>query len=130
MDILIILLRVALVLLCLFMGLVILMQRSKQEGLGAAFGSSMTDTVFGAETTNVLVKTTVWCSVLFFVIVLTLSSLLAHQHKPAGALSSLLPPAGTVSNVVESATNAVAPASAPAPAPDTNAPAPAAAPAN
>ena len=45
---------------CAFMGLVIMMQRSKQEGLGAAFGGGFTESVFGAQTSNVLVKATVW----------------------------------------------------------------------
>ena len=39
---------------CLLMTLLILMQRPKQEGLGAAFGGGVTDQVFGASTTNVL----------------------------------------------------------------------------
>jgi preprotein translocase subunit SecG len=127
MDIVIILLRVALFLLCLFMGLVILMQRSKQEGLGAAFGSSMTESVFGAETTNVLVKATVWSTVLFFVLVLTLSSILSHRHQPGGSLNRLLPQvtstnfAPTATNVVDAVTNSVEAA-----LPATNAPTPAA----
>jgi preprotein translocase subunit SecG len=36
--------------------LVILMQRPKQEGLGAAVGAGMTDAAFGAKTTDVLQK--------------------------------------------------------------------------
>jgi len=36
--------------------LVILMQRPKSEGLGAAFGGGVTENIFGAQTTNVLVK--------------------------------------------------------------------------
>lgn len=33
---------------------VVLMQRPKQEGLGAAFGAAITDQAFGARTTDVL----------------------------------------------------------------------------
>ena len=51
---------------CLFMGLVILMQRSKQEGLGAAFGGGFTDSIWGAQTSQVLVKATVVAAALFF----------------------------------------------------------------
>ncbi len=48
------LLLILFVVVCLLMSLLILMQRPKQEGLGAAFGSGMTDQMFGARTTNVL----------------------------------------------------------------------------
>ena len=48
------------------MGLVIMMQRSKQEGLGAAFGGGFTESVWGAQTSQVLVKATVWLAALFF----------------------------------------------------------------
>ena len=52
---------------CAFMGLVIMMQRSKQEGLGAAFGGGITESVWGAQTSNVLVKATVWAAIIFFI---------------------------------------------------------------
>jgi preprotein translocase subunit SecG len=77
----IVVLSVALFLVCGLMILVILMQRSKQEGIGAAFGGGMTDSVFGADTTNVLSKTTVWCTVLFFAITLALSGISAHRFR-------------------------------------------------
>jgi preprotein translocase subunit SecG len=60
---------------CLFMGLVIMMQRSKQEGLGAAFGGGFTDSVWGAQTSNVLVKATVWAAIIFFVLSISLARL-------------------------------------------------------
>ena len=46
------------VLVSLLIVLVVLMQRPKNEGLGAAFGGGMTDNLFGAQTTNVLQKFT------------------------------------------------------------------------
>ena len=49
---------------CAFMGLVIMMQRSKQEGLGAAFGGGFTESIWGAQTSNVLVKATVWAAII------------------------------------------------------------------
>jgi preprotein translocase subunit SecG len=63
---------------CAFMGLVIMMQRSKQEGLGAAFGGGFTESVFGAQTSNVLVKATVWAAILFFGLSITLARLYSH----------------------------------------------------
>ncbi|MBX7158149.1 MAG: preprotein translocase subunit SecG [Verrucomicrobiae bacterium] len=83
-------LQIILVPLCAFMVLLILMQRPKQEGLGAAFGSGMTESVFGADTSNVLSRLTVWCVVLFFGIILTLSSLYAHRSTPSSEVQKAL----------------------------------------
>lgn len=83
-------LQIVLVLLCAFMVLIILMQRSKQEGLGAAFGAGMTESVFGADTSNVLSRLTVWCVVLFFGITLTLTSLYAHRAAPSSGVQKAL----------------------------------------
>ncbi|VVM07391.1 preprotein translocase subunit SecG [Methylacidimicrobium tartarophylax] len=63
--------------------LLILMQRSKQEGLGAAFGGGVTDSLFGAQTSSILVKGTAWLAALFFglaVILSFLSGRLASDH--------------------------------------------------
>ena len=64
-----------LVIICLLMILTILMQRPKSEGLGAAFGGGLTDNLFGAQTTTVLTKFTVWLGVLFFLLTLVISVL-------------------------------------------------------
>lgn len=66
MGILITLLTVLLVFASILMVLIILMQRPKQEGLGAAFGGGMTDQMFGAQTTNVLQRGTIYLGVFFF----------------------------------------------------------------
>jgi preprotein translocase subunit SecG len=64
---------------CAFMGLVIMMQRSKQEGLGAAFGGGFTESVWGAQTSNVLVKATVWAAIIFFMLSISLARLYSHR---------------------------------------------------
>jgi preprotein translocase subunit SecG len=61
------------------MVLVILMQRPKSEGLGAAFGAGVTENIFGAQTTNVLVKFTAWVAGIFFALTFALSILNAHK---------------------------------------------------
>lgn len=63
----------------LLMLLVILMQRPKSEGLGAAFGGGVTENIFGAQTTNVLTKATAWLAGIFFLLTFVLSILYAHQ---------------------------------------------------
>lgn len=115
---------------CAFMGLVILMQRSKQEGLGAAFGGGFTESVFGAQTSNVLVKATVWASILFFVLSITLARLYAHLDSVT--LQTQSPVQQLLSQPVAkpAATPATNPAPATAPAttaaPTTSTPAPSA----
>ena len=75
------LLLVVFVIVCLLMALLILMQRPKQEGLGAAFGGGVTDQVFGARTTNVLQRGTVYLGSMFFILSLTLAILIGKQTK-------------------------------------------------
>jgi preprotein translocase subunit SecG len=82
MTILLNLLLSVYVLVALLMILVILMQRPKSEGLGAAFGGGVTENIFGAQTTNVLVKFTSWLAGIFFVLTFVLSIL--YAHKSAG----------------------------------------------
>ena len=79
MSLLINLLSVFFVLVALLMVLVILMQRPKSEGLGAAFGGGVTENIFGAQTTNVLVKFTTWLAGIFFALTFGLSVLYAHR---------------------------------------------------
>jgi len=65
---------------------VILMQRPKSEGLGAAFGAAVTENIFGAQTTNVLTKITAWLAGIVFVLTFALSILYAHKGVGQTAL--------------------------------------------
>jgi preprotein translocase subunit SecG len=78
------------VLVALLMVLVILMQRPKSEGLGAAFGGAVTENIFGAQTTNVLVKFTSWLAGIFFAVTFALSILYAHQSTADSAFRRAL----------------------------------------
>lgn len=69
---------------------VVLMQRPKQEGLGAAFGAAITDQAFGARTTDVLKKATVYFGTAFMVLCLVLGMLINRQHVKSS--ESLLSP--------------------------------------
>jgi len=79
MSILISILLVIHVAVSLLMVLVVLMQRPRSEGLGAAFGGGMTDNLFGAQTTHVLQKFTVWLGGAFFALTLLLAILIARS---------------------------------------------------
>jgi preprotein translocase subunit SecG len=119
--------------------LVVLMQRPKQEGLGAAFGGGVADQVWGAQTTNVLQKGTVYLGVLFMLLSLVLAILIGNQNHQA-AISTVAPPAveaapevpadtpegGTILEELEKAEgDTTAPAEGEAPAPtEETAPAP------
>ena len=126
MNILISVILVVWTIVALLMILVILMQRPKSEGLGAAFGGGVTENIFGAQTTNVLTKITGWLAGIFFALTFVLSILYAHRGRGESALSRELknapapPPAATASASPAAAAPSVAPnnnANAPAPAP-------------
>jgi preprotein translocase subunit SecG len=71
------------VLVSLLIILLVLMQRPKSEGLGAAFGGGMTENIFGAGTTNALQTITRYLGAIFFFLSITLSWLYIKQssHK-------------------------------------------------
>ena len=85
MNLLINLCLMLFVLVAALMVLVILMQRPKSEGLGAAFGAGVTENIFGAQTTNVLVKFTTWLAGIFLVLTFALSVLYAHHSTASSA---------------------------------------------
>ncbi|HEV2842435.1 MAG TPA: preprotein translocase subunit SecG [Chthoniobacterales bacterium] len=84
--------------------LVILMQRPKSEGLGAAFGGGVTENIFGAQTTNVLTKITSWLAAIFFLLTFVLSILYAQKGTTQSGLGRELrkdlPPAPVVAPTV------------------------------
>jgi preprotein translocase subunit SecG len=88
------------VLICLLLILLVLMQRPKNEGLGAAFGGGMTENLFGAQTTNVLQTMTRNLGIAFFAISAVLGWLTVRQVAGKSSvekalLSSGAPPAAT-----------------------------------
>lgn len=85
MDILIGILTAVEVIVCLLLILVVLMQRPRQEGLGASFGDAAASQVWGAQTTNVLQKFTVYLAIILFAITLLLAVLVSR--KQAGGKS-------------------------------------------
>ena len=83
---------VLLILVSLFMILVILMQRPRSDGgLGAALGGGgAAESAFGAETSSILTKTTIYCVIFFFVA--SFGLYLAHmqvRHSPVTDLRTL-----------------------------------------
>jgi len=117
------------VFIAVLMILVILMQRPKSEGLGAAFGGGVTENIFGAQTTNVLTKFTGWLAAIFFLLTFVLSILYARSaNKPSNLTRELtagqtpvpvasatpIPGASVTGSPTGSATPATSPNSSPA----------------
>ena len=61
------LLFIFMVLLSLFLILIVLLQRGKGGGLVGAFGGMGGNSAFGAKTSDVFVKITVWTAIIWFV---------------------------------------------------------------
>ena len=86
---------------------VILLQKTKDEGLGLAFGGGMGESLFGSRAGNVLTKITITLSVIFLVNTVALSILYSR-----GAETSL------VEKLSDKAARQQPPAPAPGPAPE------------
>ncbi len=84
-------LRVLLILIevitCLLLAGVILLQKSKGEGLGTAFGGGMGESLFGSRAGNVLTKITVTLALIFLANTAVLGIIFAHQ---SGTSSSIM----------------------------------------
>ena len=70
-------------LVCILLTLLVLMQKPRSEGLGAAFGGNFTDSIFGAQTSDVLTKGTIWLGGIFMALTLVLGIL--YSHRQAGS---------------------------------------------
>jgi len=119
-------LLLVLIVACPLMCLVIMMQRSKQEGLGAAFGGGFTESIWGAQTSQVLVKATTVAAILFFVLSVGLARLSSHRaaldHHDSGVQLELEKAAAAAHPTVAPASTNAAPVIAPATKATTNAP--------
>src|SRR4051812_43722305 len=113
MDVAINILSGIFIFVALLMILVILIQLSKSEGLGAAFGGGVTENIFGGQTTNGLTKITGWLAAIFFLLCFALSILYAQKSNLQSNLTERvkknLPPAV--------ATASATPTSTPSPGP-------------
>jgi preprotein translocase subunit SecG len=114
MQILINILLVIETIVALLIILLVLMQRPKNEGLGAAFGGGMTENLFGAQTTNVLQKLTRNLGIFFFALTMLLSWLYVKKMNVQSEVQRQLASAPTPPPVATPAP-AAAPEAASAP---------------
>ena len=92
MDLLITIFTFVLILVSLFLVLLVLMQKAKNDGgMGAALGGGATEATFGADTGNVLTKATINSAVAFFVLslFLYLGNIYVRNNAVAEAGSAL-----------------------------------------
>lgn len=102
---------------------IILLQKTKDEGLGLAFGAGVGETLFGSRAGNVLTKITIGLAVVFLVDTLVLGYMASGSvtsgsvtdRLPASAPAPAAAPASPVSGLP--ALPAAAPGSLPAQAP-------------
>ncbi len=81
MGILRILLILVEVVTCLLLVGVILLQKSKSEGLGLAFGAGVGETLFGSRAGNVLTKITVTLALVFLANTALLGMVFTHRSE-------------------------------------------------
>ncbi|HQF38210.1 MAG TPA: preprotein translocase subunit SecG [Opitutaceae bacterium] len=118
MNILIVVLTFLLVLVSLFLGLLVLVQKPRSDsGLGTAMGGGVAEATFGAETGNVLTRSTIVLAVAFFVLGFGayLGQIYVVKHKDKSVESLPAAPVSTAPAVPTPAPEAV-PAPTPAPA--------------
>ena len=108
-----------LILVSLFLVLLVLMQKAKNDGgMGAALGGGATEATFGADTGNVLTKATINSAIAFFV--LSLGLYLGHIHmrnsaaaEAGSALPDIEAPAGGLPDFAPAAEDAMSDGAAP-----------------
>lgn len=81
MNFLIVLLIIIEVICCLLLTGLVLLQKSKSEGLGMAFGAGAGESLFGARAGNVLSRMTVTLGIVFIANTLVLGVLFAKKDK-------------------------------------------------
>lgn len=91
MSILLGILTFVLIIVSVFLVLVVLAQKSKDGGMGAALGGGAAEAAFGAETANVLTRATKYSAILFFALAFLLYLGRIYERKTAAAAGGALP---------------------------------------
>lgn len=108
------------VLLMLFMLLIILLQRGKGGGLVGAFGGMGGNSAFGAKSSDVFMKITVWTAIIWFVVCVAGGYIFKINRKgnqlvdsaPAAAVESSAAPVAEEATPADASAGEAAPADA------------------
>jgi preprotein translocase subunit SecG len=90
--------------------LTVLLQRPKSEGLGASFGGAITDSVFGAQTSDILVKASVWLGTIVLTATLALATIYSHTSTRSGINQKVLDAPDSIDETAAPAPQTTAPA--------------------
>ncbi len=116
-----------LILVSFFLIMVVLMQKSKDGGIGAALGGGAAEAAFGAETANVLTRATKYSAIIFFTLAFALYLGRIYERKQGRsggpALPNIAAPAAMTPAVPAAADSSAAAVTAPVPPPANAAPA-------
>lgn len=120
MSIVLGILTFVLIIVSVFLVLIVLAQKSKDGGMGAALGGGAAEAAFGAETGNVLTTATKYAAVLFFVLAfaLYLGRIYESKHASAAAGSALPTIAAPVAPAPATASPLTVPSASATPAPE------------
>ena len=110
MNILIGFLYVIEVLVCLLLGLIVMLQKPKEGGLGGAFGGGALEASLGADAGNVLIKATAILGAVFLLNTLVLARLTSTPASGSVVANEAAPAAAEVPAVPAEAPAAPAPA--------------------
>mgnify|MGYP000535104213 CR=1 FL=1 len=116
MSILLGILTFVLIIVSIFLVLVVLAQKSKDGGMGAALGGGAAEAAFGADTANVLTKVTKYLAILFFSLAFALYLGRIYERSAAQAAAGSALPTIAVPATIPAAPATAAPAKAPEPA--------------
>jgi preprotein translocase subunit SecG len=86
MGILIFILTTIHVLVALSIIVLVLMQKSSDQGIGAAFGGGFTDSMFGGGTATALVRMTTYCACVMLATTLLLAMIYSHHRGGRGSV--------------------------------------------
>jgi preprotein translocase subunit SecG len=116
MSFLISLFTVVLIIVSVLLVLIVLMQKTKDGGMGSALGGGVTESTFGAETGNVLSQWTIKLAITFFLLSFALYLGINYVNSKARDTAAAALPTIAVPAAKQAAPEAPAPAAATAPA--------------
>jgi len=95
MVVLKVLLYIVEVVVCLLLGLIVMLQKPKEGGLGGAFGGGALEASLGADAGNVLIKATATLGTIFLLNTLVLAKLTSTSGSVVAGVEEAAPTAET-----------------------------------
>lgn len=92
MEVVKILLYVVEIVVCLLLGLVVMIQKPKEGGLGGAFGGGALEGALGADAGNVLIKATAILGTIFLINTLALAKITSTPSVTDGVVAPVAAP--------------------------------------